>query len=171
MLIALLITLAAVCPAFGVPVSGVGYDRAWNEYTATADQLIELTLTAPASITTEAGFRFRVVDADNYWRAYFDTSGAFLVDSVEAGTPTNRISVAAVITGSATRTIRIISDGTAQNAFSAASGTWTKRGAQLTNDIHTTATGIETDIGAGWTAASLRSYPRTSSQYTVLDTL
>lgn len=33
MLIALLITLAAVCPAFGVPVSGVGYDRAWNEYT------------------------------------------------------------------------------------------------------------------------------------------
>jgi hypothetical protein len=46
---------------------------------------------------------------------------------------------------------------------------WTKRGSQLTNDIHTTATGIETDIGAGWTAANLRSYPRTSSTYNLLD--
>ena len=59
----------------------------------------------------------------------------------------------------------------AQDAFSLATATWTKRGSQLTNDIHTTATGVETDIGAGWTAANLRSYPRTSTQYTVLDTL
>lgn len=34
MLTALLITLAAVCPAFGAPVSGTGYDLpVWNEYT------------------------------------------------------------------------------------------------------------------------------------------
>jgi hypothetical protein len=140
-----------------------------GSYTATADQLIELTLTAPGTITTEAGFRFRVVDSNNYWRAYFNTSGAFRVDSVETGVATNRINVAGVITAGATRTIRVISDGTAQDAFSLATATWTKRGSQLTNDIHTTATGIETDIGAGWTAANLRSYPRTSSTYNLLD--
>lgn len=38
MLTALLITLAAICPAFGVPISGTGYDLpALNEYTLTAD--------------------------------------------------------------------------------------------------------------------------------------
>ncbi len=142
-----------------------------GSYTGVANAIVEMTLTAPASITTEAGFRFRVVDANNYWRAYFNTSGAFLVDSVEAGVATNRISVAAVITGSAERTIRVISDGTAQDAFSLASATWTKRGAQLTNNIHPTATGIETDVGAGWTAANLRVYERTSPQYDVLDTV
>jgi len=142
-----------------------------GSYTGTADQIIEMTLTAPGTITTEAGFRFRVVDANNYWRAYFNTSGAFRVDSVEAGVATNRINVAGVIGAGQTRTIRIVSDGTAQDAFSLASATWTKRGSQLTNDIHTTATGMATDVGAGWTAANLRAYPRTSAQYTVLDSL
>lgn len=142
-----------------------------GSYTGVANALIEMALTAPGSITTEAGFRFRVVDANNYWRAYFNTSGAFRVDSVEAGAATNRISVAGVITGGATRTIRIISDGTAQDAFTLSTPTWAKRGSQLTNDIHTTATGIETDVGAGWTAANLRVYERASSQYDVLDTL
>lgn len=142
-----------------------------GSYTGTADQIIEMTLTAPGTITTEAGFRFRVVDASNYWRAYFNTSGAFRVDSVEAGVATNRINVAAVISAGQTRTIRIISDGTAQDAFSLSGSTWTKRGSQLTNDIHTTATSIETDVGAGWTAANLRSYPRTSTGYNVLDSL
>ena len=142
-----------------------------GSYTATADQIIEMTLTAPGSITTEAGFRFRVVDANNYWRAYFNTSGAFRVDSVEAGVATNRISVAGVISGGQARTIRVISDGTAQDAFSLASATWTKRGSQLTNDIHTTATGIATDVGAGWTVSNFRSYPVESPQYNVLDRL
>lgn len=142
-----------------------------GSYTGTADQIIEMTLTAPGTITTEAGFRFRVVDANNYWRAYFNTSGAFRVDSVEAGVATNRINVAAVIGAGQTRTIRIVSDSTAQDAFSLASATWTKRGSQLTNDIHTTATGITTDVGAGWTAADLRSYPRTSPQYAIFDSL
>lgn len=38
MLTALFITLAAICPAFGVPISGAGYDLpALNEYTLTVD--------------------------------------------------------------------------------------------------------------------------------------
>ena len=140
-----------------------------GSYTGTADQIIEMTLTSPGTITTEAGFRFRVLDANNYWRAYFNTSGAFRVDSVEAGVATNRINVAAVISTSQTRTIRVISDGTAQDAFTLSGATWSQRGSRLTNDIHTTQTGIATDIGAGWTAANLRSYPRTSSTYNLLD--
>ena len=140
-----------------------------GSYTGTADQIIEMTLTSPGTITTEAGFRFRVLDANNYWRAYFNTSGAFRVDSVEAGVATNRINVAAVISTSQTRTIRVISDGTAQDAFTLSGATWSQRGSRLTNDIHTTQTGIATDVGAGWTAANLRSYPRTSSTYNLLD--
>ena len=55
MLIALLITLAAVCPAFGVPVSGVGYDRAWNEYTLT-ESGIDALLNLDASQSFWVGY-------------------------------------------------------------------------------------------------------------------
>jgi hypothetical protein len=140
-----------------------------GSYTGTADQIIEMTLTAPGSITTEAGFRFRVVDADNYWKIYFNTSGALRVDSIEAGVATNRKNVAGVISGGQTVTLREIMSSTAQDSYSLAGTTWTKRGSQLTNDIHTTATGVATDVGAGWTVSNFRSYPVESPQYTILD--
>lgn len=142
-----------------------------TDYTGTADQVLDLTLTAPGSITTEAGIIYRKLDASNYWRAYFDTAGALKVDSVSGGTPTNRINVAGVIAAGQTRTIRVICQGSLNDAFSLSGSTWTKRGSQINVSHQNTQTTVQPDIGAGWTAANLRSYPRTSSQYTILDSV
>lgn len=139
-----------------------------QDYTGLADQEIDLTLTAPGSITEEAGIIYRKLDANNYWRAYFDTTGAFKVDSVLAGTPTNRISVAGVIAAGQTRTIRIRCSGSLHDAWTLATNTWTKRGAQVNVSHQNTQTTVQPDIGAGWTAANLISDPITSSQYDVL---
>jgi hypothetical protein len=72
-----------------------------GSYTGTGDQLLDVTLTAPGTISTEAGVKYRVQDVNNYWRVYFNTSGALRVDSVEAGVATNRANVAGMISGSA----------------------------------------------------------------------
>lgn len=47
--------LAAVCPQFGVPVSGTGYDRAWNEYTLDAAD-IQAVLNFDASRSFWVGY-------------------------------------------------------------------------------------------------------------------
>lgn len=142
-----------------------------QDYTATADLIAEITLTAPGTITTEAGLIYRKQDASNYWRAYFNTSGAFRVDSVTAGAATNRVNVAGVITTSATRTIRIVAGGNLHDYYTQSGTTWTKRGTQVSNSSFATQTTIQPDIGSGWTAANQRSYPRVSSAYDVLDTI
>lgn len=66
-MIALLITLAAICPAFGVPVSGSGYDSAWNEYTLTADG-IAAVLALDASRSFWVGY-----DHGGFTPAYFES--------------------------------------------------------------------------------------------------
>lgn len=142
-----------------------------QDYAATADQIIDLTLTAPGSITAEAGIIYRKLDTSNYWRAYFNTSGAFRVDSVSGGVATNQINVAGVIAAGQTRTIRIICEDSLHDAYTQSGSTWTKRGSQLNVSHQNTQAAVQPDIGAGWTAANLRSYPRTSSNYNVLDTI
>jgi hypothetical protein len=141
-----------------------------TEYTGTANAITQCTLTAPAgSITTEAYIKYRKTDANNYWRKGFNTAGAFRVDSVAAGTPTNRTSVAAVIAAGNVRTVRAVTDGNLHDHYSLASSTWTKRGSQLNLSHSASAATVELDLGAGWTAANLRSYPLTSPQYAILD--
>lgn len=134
-------------------------------YTGTADALLEITLTAPGSITEEAGIVFRKLDDNNYWRAYFDTAGAFKLDSVASGTPTNRINVAGVITAGAARAIRIIMNGSLLDAYTLNGSTWTKRGAQINISHQNTQTTVTPDVGANWSAANLLSYPLTSAVY------
>lgn len=140
-----------------------------GSYTGTANQLLDMTLTAPGTITTEAGLQYRVQDANNYWRVYFNTSGALRVDSVEAGVATNRANVAGIISAGATRRVRVIMYGGTQRIFTETAGVWTQRASVTGNTTFSTQTSIATDVGAGWTAANLRSYPRTSAQYAILD--
>ena len=143
-----------------------------QDYTATADQILDLTLTAPAgSITTEAGIIYRKLDANNYWRAYFNTAGAFRVDSVSGGVATNRVGTSGAITAGATRTIRIRMSGSRQDAYTLNNVTWTKRGAQFNVSHQDTQVTVQPQIGAGWAAPNLRSCPNTSSAYDVLDAI
>jgi hypothetical protein len=138
------------------------------EHTATADQIVELTVTAPGVLANECGIRYRITDANNYWRAYFNSAGAFRVDSVSAGVATNRINVAGVIAGAGTATIRVICEGSLHDAYTLAGTTWTKRGSQLNVSHQNSSTNVTAEIGAGWTVANLRSYPR-SGIYSALD--
>ena len=134
-----------------------------TNYTGDADATILITLTAAGTILTNGGIRFRVVDASNYWIAYFNTVGAFRVDSVVAGTPTNQINVVAVIATSATRTVQIQIRSTSLSFYTLNSATWTQRGSTLTSSTHQSATGVRTDFGADWIAANLLDYPATST--------
>lgn len=69
-LFALSLQLATVCPAFGVPVSGVGYDSAWHEYTLTADG-IAAVLALDASRSFWVGY-----DHGGFAPAYFESEPA-----------------------------------------------------------------------------------------------
>lgn len=144
------------------PISG-------QSYVATADQILDIDVSAPGTLANFAGIKFNVQDANNYWIAYFDNNGAFKVDTIIAGVTANRINVAGVIAGGQTRTIRVISSGSLRNAYTLSGTTWTKRGAQLNINHTNAAVNVEPIAGAGWTLSNLRSYPKESPLYAVLD--
>ena len=153
----------------GIASQNVASPTTATNYAATADQIVDMTLTAAATILTVGGVRFRVQDSSNYWIMYFDTAGAFKVDSVVAGTPTNRVNVAGVIAGSGTRTMRAIMMGSSLDFYTLNSTTWTKRGSAITNSTLSTQTTDRTDFGADWTVTNLKSWPCISSNYNALD--
>ncbi len=139
-----------------------------TDYTGQADAIIDLAVTAPASLAGETGYWFRKQDATNGYKAYFDSAGAFLVDRYVAGTPTNVVSVAGVITGSGTRTIRTIADGTALRFYTLSGTTWTQRGGTITDSSFSSQTTITPFADGSWTGGGgslgqLDSWPRTLS--------
>jgi hypothetical protein len=137
-------------------------------YTGTANAIVDISVTAPGSLGVEAGLIFRRVDGNNYWRAYFDASGAFKVDRVVVGVATNHINVAGVISAATTRRIRVkLVDNTIE-AFTKSGTTWTKRGSTITNTTHQNATDVVVDIGSGWSVSNLRSDATYSTAITTL---
>jgi hypothetical protein len=159
----------------GIATLAVASPADATEYTGDADGIIHMTVTAPGSLdgsaTTRCGFYYRAdADLSPAWHAYFDGLGAFNVDSIASdGTRTNRITAAGVIAGGATRTIGIVTNGTKHNAFTLSASTWTTRGSEVDLSLNDTVTTIEPSIPAGWTAANLKSFPRTSAAYAALD--
>lgn len=126
-------------------------------YPGVADGIFDLTVTAPNPLALSAELRFRVQDSTNYWVAYFDSLGAFNLDSVASGIPTNRINVAAVIAATNTRIIRVRSHGTKINCYTrtSATATWTKRGAEINVSYLDALTDVVPVVGAGWTLGKL----------------
>lgn len=137
-------------------------------YTGTASAIVDMSVTAPGSLGVECGVIFRRQDASNYWRMYFDSAGAFKVDSVVAGTPTNRVNVAGVIVAGATRRMRVRMTDSNLDFYTKNGTSWTKRGATITSSVLQAYNGVVPDIGAGWTAANLRSDPTYSAAITNL---
>lgn len=137
-----------------------------TSYTGDADGIQLVTFVPPVTLVDSNELRFRYQDASNYWTAYFDSAGAFKVDSVVAGTPTNRINVAGVSTGNNARTIAISSYGTSHDFFTLAGSTWTKRGSTITvSTPMDSATTVRLVIGVGSVASNLQSYPRTKAAW------
>lgn len=134
-----------------------------------ADSIIDYEFALPGSPSggETVDLYYRKSAADTYWHAYLSFDGAqwdFDLDSVSGGTPTNRIHVDGVGTPD---TIRVIADGTYHNCYTAASGVWTKRGGEINVSHQDTATGL--NIGGDATPSRLASWPRTSSEYDVLE--
>lgn len=140
------------------------------DYTATADGIFELTVTAPNPLgTSQADLIYRRLDASNYWTAYFNSAGDLRLDSVEGGVASNRLSVTGVITAGQTHTIRVIATGTKHNLYTLNGSTWTKRGAEVSvGTAMDAATTLRPLFVNGYSSTLLRSFPRTSAAYTAL---
>lgn len=138
------------------------------QQTMPANAIVDFTYALPAS--PAAGDRimllYRISDASleagyNCWQAYLQRNAAnsawdFRLDSVNAGTATNRINVTGV--GSPT-TIRVICDGTKHNCYTLEGTTWTKRGAEVNVSWNDSATGINTIYCSGTTPTQLTATP------------
>jgi hypothetical protein len=138
-------------------------------YTGVADAIIDLTVTAPNPLANTCELRYRVLDDQNYWTAYFDSAGAFKLDSVSGGTATNRISVAGVIAAGQTQIIRVICRGTKHACYTLAGATWTWQGSEIDISHQDTQTTIKPVAGTGWVLGQLDCWPRQSPYYAELD--
>lgn len=148
------------------PVSGTAY-------TSVADGLHHLTVTAPVPLANSVELRYRVLDDENYWTAYFDDEGAFNLDSVAGGVATNRINVAAAIAAGETLTLVAICEDTKHNCYSqlahATNRRFAKRGSEINVSHQDTQTTLKPVAGVGWTLGRLTSWPRTDAAYAELD--
>lgn len=138
-------------------------------FDASANAVIDITIATPGSLTTDVGIKFRISDANNYWIMYISSSGAFRLDSVVAGTPTNRINVAGVISGGQTRTLRCVMHNSLLNCYTFNGTTATKQGSEINVSHNSAATGLEIIGAVGYTVSDLRVYPGTSVIYDELD--
>lgn len=150
---------------YGLASQNVASPVSGTSYTATADAITDLTLVAPNPLADQAGYRYRYTDDDNCWHSYFNSAGAYRLDSVAASVATNRINVAAVIAAAGTATMRTISNGSLHDAYTLASTTWTKRGSQINVSHLDTNTAIRPYVTGSWAMSNLRSFPTTDPRY------
>ena len=99
-----------------------------NYPTTEAEGLFNMLCTTPASLAGSAELRYDVIDDSNYSVAYFNSSGAFRVDSVVGGVPTNKVNAAAVVSTSQVAGIKVSTFGTTHRfwTYDATNG-WTVR--------------------------------------------
>lgn len=134
-----------------------------------ANAIVDFTYTLPASpaASDTISIFYRISDASleagyNCWRAYLqrntaNTAWDFRLDSVNAGTVTNRINVTGV---GDTVGIRVQCVGSLHDCWTTANGTdWTKRGGQINVSWNDTATGINTIYCTGTTPTKLTATP------------
>lgn len=138
--------------------------------TATADGIFDFEFTVPVSPIQGQSihllYRIEAAGDEMYdcWDAYLEryaSDWTFKLDSISAGTRTNRISVTG-ITGSPD-TIRVICEGSLHDCYTKTGTTWTKRGSQVSVSHLNTSTLINTVYSSAATAGRLTAWPRTLS--------
>jgi hypothetical protein len=150
-----------------------------TDYAAVSACIIDLTITAPGTLAGSAGFQWRRVDANNYHYVGFTSTGALraykMVDGVltEYGTTVNHTGV---ITGGATRTIRIIVSAASLIRWNDWNGTtWTQRGSTQTDSAFNSAVTVRPVMESAWSSGggslgALVAHPVTAYEYGALDT-
>lgn len=148
-----------------------------SDYTAAANGIFDLAVTAPASLAGEAGLKFRKNGGD-YWKVNLNSSGDLVVQryasDVAQGSPVTLAS--GVISGSATRTIRVITNGANMEFYTLSGSSWTKRGSTQTDSHLSANTGISPVADGSWTGGGgapgqLDAFARSSTQYDILDSI
>lgn len=142
--------------------------------TAFADGIFDFEYTRPSSPLPgmRVELRYRIVDSLNYWVAYIlfndiGTNWNFRLDSVVAGTPTNRMNVSAI---GITKRIQVRAIGDLHNCYTFdASEIPTKRGSEINISTHNTATGLNTVYSTGTTPIRLTAYAVEHVWYNLLD--
>lgn len=149
-----------------------------DTFVGTADGVhsFEFTLNGSPSANDEISLDFRRQDANNTQRAIVkrnagNTAWDFQVRTVTGGTPATPSGWTDVTGVGTPGEICVVADGQTLAFFTRASTTWTKRGATLTNSSFQTAPGLAIQAAAGTTLTAVNSYPRTSSNYDVLDSI
>lgn len=143
--------------------------------TMPADALIDYTFVLPASPVAgqQISLNYRISASGeelyNCWDAYLqrnasNTAWDFRLDSIAAGTRTNRINVTGV--GNVT-TIRVICSGNNHDCYTAVAGAWTKRGSTINNSAYATAILANTIASSGFTESALQIYPLTNTAWDV----
>ena len=144
-----------------------------DDITAAADGQIDFTYTAANPLgTSEGHVYFRQQDSTNKWDMYIDSAGAFKVDVIVAGTPTNKVSVASVCAAGATVTMRAYLRANTLFFFTVTSaGAVTARGTvPITDTTFQTMTTIHTNVINSGAAGRLLFWKNTDSAYDALAT-
>lgn len=141
-----------------------------TQQTAIADSFFGLDFTLPGSPSggDRVSLKYRIVDANNYWEAYVEWSGAawdFKLDKVVSGSPTNAYTVASVGTPSG---IRVRALGNSHFTWTRTTS-WADRGAGVASDsTHATATGLHYAAAAGTTLERLYAFAEELAAYAAL---
>lgn len=145
-----------------------------SDYTATADVICDLVVTAPASLAGTAGLRIRKA-SDDYWQVNFDNLGRLRLQRYAAGVAQgSAVNLAnSVISGSASLTLRVIATGSNMDFYTLSGTTWTKRGAQQTDGVLNANTGVMPFADSSWlsgggSVGQMDAYPRSDASYSIL---
>lgn len=138
-----------------------------DTFTGTADGIFDFFFTLPVSPSAgdEIALEYRRTDASNKWKVYFkrnvgNTAWDFLLDSVAAGTPTNRITSTGI---SASDALRVIVDGSIHQPYRRVAGGGWAGFAQVNVSYLDHVTGLAIVAAAGTTLTRVVSWPMRSA--------
>jgi hypothetical protein len=156
---------------YGIAGLNIPVPENLTQYIGFPDQILDLDIIAPSTLAEEGGIRYRILDDENYWHAYFNAEGAFVVEIVRGGIVLNHLNIPGVIEAGQRRTIRIVSEGGLHDFYTSNSTVWTKQGTPTEINSQNEQAALAVSLGAGWSVENLRVYPLTSTNYDLLDSL
>ena len=141
--------------SYGIATQRLAGARSGGDtFTHTANCVLEYTQTTLPS-ASNSDFRFRRQDATNYWQVTIDSTGAFTLNEVVAGTPTQRATAAGVV--SSGHRIVIVADSTTIRGYSNNVLRWTYSSA---SNFATATAGELTALGTTGAVSEVISWPR-----------
>lgn len=145
-----------------------------SQQNAVADGIFDFEFTLPGSPVAgqRCELRYRVVDTLNYWVMYIRRNSSnsawdFLLDSVVAGVETNQASASGIGTP---KRMQVRAIGNLHNCYTFdTSEVPTKRGGEVNNTTHNTATGLNTVYSSSVAPVRLAAYAVEHVMYNLLD--